>query len=38
MRFQDEADTQSALQIEITHAAIDYKAYAKALNEYRRAG
>lgn len=34
--LQDEADTNQR-QIEITHAAIDYKAYAKALNEYRQA-
>lgn len=34
--LQDEADTNQH-QIEITHAAIDYKAYAKALNEYRQA-
>lgn len=34
--LQDEGDTNQ-LQIEITHAAIDYKAYAKALNEYRQA-
>lgn len=34
--LQDEADTNQR-QIEITQAAIDYKAYAKALNEYRQA-
>ncbi len=34
--LQDEGDTNQ-LQIEITHAAIDYKAYAKALNEYCQA-
>lgn len=34
--LQNEADTNQR-QIEITHAAIDYKAYAKALNEYRQA-
>lgn len=34
--LQDEADTNQR-QIEITHAAIDYKAYAKAQNEYLQA-
>lgn len=34
--LKDEADTNQR-QIEIAHAAINYKAYAKALHEYRQA-